>query len=72
MTHRNRRQREKSETDNSYLTLLSHKIQKKMAAEAGNKMTNAQRHKCTTQMFLSFPESQLHYVLGNQSGQRDT
>lgn len=25
-----------------------------MAAEAGNKMTNAQRHKSTTQMFLSF------------------
>lgn len=72
-------ERQKKETEKEsetqitgYLALLSHKMQKQMAAEAGNKTTNAQRHKSTTQMFLSFSKSKLYYLTGNLNGQRDT
>lgn len=61
-----RRQREReSETQiTGHSALLSHKMQEKMAAEAGNKATTAQRHEATTQMFLSFSKSKLCYLTG--------
>lgn len=73
------RERRKQETEKEseteitgHLALLSHKMQKQMAAEAGNKTTNAQRHKSSTYIFLSFSKSKLHYLPGNLNRQRDT
>lgn len=43
-----------SETDNRLVDSFKSQDTEVDAAEAGNKMTNAQRHKSTTQMFLSF------------------
>ena len=58
------RERESETQITGHSALLSHKMQKKMAAEAGNKTTTAQRHEATTQMFLSFSKSKLCYLTG--------
>lgn len=58
------RERESETQITGHSTLLSHKMQEKMAAEAGNKATTAQRHEATTQMFLSFSKSKLCYLTG--------
>ena len=43
------RERESETQITGHSALLSHKMQEKMAAEAGNKATTAQRHEATTQ-----------------------